>query len=167
MKDYEHTTLYVDYAHLAAAEPVLARAIQDQYIRFVCSRGSLPHTDLYRSFLPYLRLALQDLVKKYAPEYLYMNAHSSATAASGLTTREFSIAFYNLAGGTSTIRALRTERVGNLLSISGTVTRTSEVRPELVFGAFVCQDCRTLVKDVEQQFKYTEVRDTLGAIALS
>lgn len=27
-----------------------------------------------------------------------------------------------------------------------------------MFGAFVCQECRTTVGDVEQQFKYTEVR---------
>lgn len=108
------------------------------------------------SFLPYLRLALQNLVKKYAPDYLYVNSHSTSTASSGLSTREFAIAFYNLEA-VSTIRDLRTEKIGTLLSISGTVTRTSEVRPELVFGAFVCQECKTLVKDVEQQFKYTEV----------
>lgn len=108
------------------------------------------------SFLPYLRIALQNLVKKYSPEYLYVNSHSSSTAASGLTTREFSIAFYNL-NAVSTIRDLRTERIGTLLSVSGTVTRTSEVRPELIYGAFVCQECKTTVKDVEQQFRFTEV----------
>lgn len=119
------------------------------------------------SFLPYLRLALQNLVKRYAPEYLYVNQHSVSTASSGLSTREFSIAFYNLEG-VSTIRDLRTEKIGTLLSISGAVTRTSEVRPELVFGSFVCQECRTLVKDVEQQFKYTEVRAwTLCVLAAS
>lgn len=107
-------------------------------------------------FLPYLRLALQNLVKRYAPEYLYINSHSSSTASSGLATREFSISFYNL-DAVSTIRDLRTEKIGTLLSVSGTVTRTSEVRPELVFGAFVCQECKTLVKDVEQQFRFTEV----------
>ena len=97
------------------------------------------------------------MVKRHAPEYLYVNSHSSSTASSGLTTREFAIAFYNLTA-VSTIRELRTEKIGTLLSISGTVTRTSEVRPELVFGAFVCQECKAVVKDVEQQFKYTEVR---------
>jgi DNA replicative helicase MCM subunit Mcm2 (Cdc46/Mcm family) len=56
----------------------------------------------------------------------------------------------------SGIRDLRTEKIGQLVSISGTVTRTSEVRPELVFGTFVCQECRTSIRDVEQQFKYTE-----------
>jgi DNA replication licensing factor MCM6 len=46
---------------------------------------------------------------------------------------------------------------GQLLSISGTVTRTSEVRPELLYGTFACGDCGTVIKDVEQEFKYTEV----------
>lgn len=46
---------------------------------------------------------------------------------------------------------------GHLVAISGTVTRTSEVRPELLFGSFKCEDCGTVVKDVEQEFKYTQV----------
>lgn len=54
------------------------------------------------------------------------------------------------------IRDLRTDKIGKLGSISGTVTRTSEVRPELVYGTFICMECKGVVKDVEQQFKYTE-----------
>lgn len=52
---------------------------------------------------------------------------------------------------------MRTEKIGKLSSISGTVTRTSEVRPELIYGTFVCHECKGVVRDVEQQFKYTEV----------
>lgn len=33
MKDFELTTVYVDYAHLAETENVLARAIAEQYYR--------------------------------------------------------------------------------------------------------------------------------------
>lgn len=55
---------------------------------------------------------------------------------------------------------MRTEKIGKLSSISGTVTRTSEVRPELIFGTFTCMECKTVVRDVEQQFKYTEVSFT-------
>lgn len=33
-----------------------------------------------------------------------------------------------------------------------------------MFGAFVCQECRTTVGDVEQQFKYTEVRSLLSTL---
>lgn len=34
MKDYETTTLYLDFAHLVSQEAVLARAIADQYYRW-------------------------------------------------------------------------------------------------------------------------------------
>lgn len=36
------------------------------------------------------------------------------------------------------------------------MVRTHPVHPELVSGTFMCLDCQTLVKDVEQQFKYTQ-----------
>lgn len=80
MKEFDLTTLYVDYSHLLEREEILANAIAQQYYRF----------------LPYLRLALQGLVKKYEKDYLYTNAHTSSTKDSGLMTREFNIAFYNL-----------------------------------------------------------------------
>lgn len=139
MRDYELTTLYVDYSHLLSRDDVLARAISDQYYRF----------------LPYLRHALLSLVRAFEPTYVYLNATSTASA--GLITREFNIAFYHLPL-VSNIRELRTERIGTLMSISGTVTRTSEVRPELIYGSFVCAECGGTVNEVEQQFKYTEVR---------
>jgi len=38
----------------------------------------------------------------------------------------------------------------------GTVTRTTEVRPELIFGTFECANCGKLAYRIGQQFKYTE-----------
>lgn len=142
MKEYEMTTLYVDFSHLLEREEVLARAIQSQYYRF----------------LPFLRRALGSLVKKYEPTYYHLSANQSTAAGSAqtsLNTREFNIAFYHLPL-TAGIRDLRMDKVGQLMSISGTVTRTSEVRPELVSGTFRCMACSMMVYDVEQQFKYTE-----------
>jgi len=80
-----------------------------------------------------------------------------------LNVRTFSLAFYNLPL-VEGIRDMRTEKIGKLSSISGTVTRTSEVRPELIYGTFVCHECKGVVRDVEQQFKYTEVGS--GALLL-
>ncbi|KAL8291936.1 hypothetical protein RQP46_002194 [Phenoliferia psychrophenolica] len=139
MADFKLHTLYVDYQHLMDARDILAKAVTEQYYRF----------------LPYLRRALQNLVKKYAPTYLYTNSHTSSTTAAGLSVRAFQLAFYNLPL-VEGIRDLRTDKIGKLSSISGTVTRTSEVRPELVFGTFLCLECKGVVRDVEQQFKYTE-----------
>lgn len=103
---------------------------------------------------------MQSLVKKYAPTWLYTTITLSDTrpsvADSTLLTRDFDIAFYNMPL-TSGIRSLKSRAIGRLLAISGTVTRTSEVRPELISGTFVCEGCRTHVRDIEQQFKYTEV----------
>ncbi|ORY28278.1 putative DNA unwinding-related protein [Naematelia encephala] len=142
MKEFELTTLYVDFSHLLEREEVLARAIQSQYYRF----------------LPYLRRALQALIRHYEPTYLYTSTSFSTAASastSTLITREFNIAFYNLPL-TAGIRDMRMDKIGQLVSISGTVTRTSEVRPELVSGTFVCENCKFVIRDVEQQFKYTE-----------
>lgn len=166
MKEFELTTLYVDFGHLLEREEVLARAIQSQYYRCVVllpsdlRAASRAANGLCRHrFLPYLRRALQSLIRQYEPTYLYTSTSFSTTpsaSSSSLTTREFGIAFYNLPL-TSGIRDLRMDRIGELMSISGTVTRTSEVRPELVSGSFVCEGCRATIRDVEQQFKYTEV----------
>ena len=42
-----------------------------------------------------------------------------------------------------------------LLAWTGTVTRTTEVRPELYLGTFRCQKCSQVVRNVEQQFVLT------------
>lgn len=140
MREYELTTLYVDYGHLLQRDDVLADAIQKQYYRF----------------LPYLRRALLNLVTEFEPEYLKINPTAATTDSTNLQSREFNIAFYHLPL-VSGIRELRTDKIGTLMSISGTVTRTSEVRPELLFGSFICEVCKGHVSDIEQQFKYTEV----------
>lgn len=53
------------------------------------------------------------------------------------------------------VRELTTSKIGTLIRISGQVVRTHPVHPELVSGTFLCLDCQTEVRDVEQQFKYT------------
>jgi hypothetical protein len=55
------------------------------------------------------------------------------------------------------VRELTTAKIGTLLKITGQVVRTHPIHPELVSGTFMCLDCRTIIKDVEQQFKYTQV----------
>ena len=57
---------------------------------------------------------------------------------------------------TSRIRELTTSKIGTLTRISGQVVRTHPVHPELVSGTFLCMDCQSVIKDVEQQFTYTQ-----------
>lgn len=54
------------------------------------------------------------------------------------------------------IRDLKSNKLGQLVSFSGTATRTTQVRPELVNGTFVCKECNSVVSKIEQEFKYTE-----------
>ncbi|RLV83369.1 DNA replication licensing factor MCM6 [Meyerozyma sp. JA9] len=155
MKTYEYSTLYVDYQHLVSRENgVLATAILEQYYRFS----------------PFLLKGLRQVLKKHAPSLLYTNAlgngedndeDMAADATTGSTTtsqaneRVFQISFFNLPT-VHRIRDIRTDKIGCLMSISGTVTRTSEVRPELYRASFTCDMCSAIVEGVEQVFKYTE-----------
>ena len=162
LREFQLSTLYVDFRHLLALkEPTLADAIATQYYRF----------------LPFLNKALNNLIAKYEPVYfrdhrqltsttshantsLTGNATSDAntqgeTRISQQTDKVFTLAFYNLPF-ISRVRQLRTDQIGKLLSISGTVTRTSEVRPELSIATFICEICNTVVPNVEQTFRYTE-----------
>lgn len=54
------------------------------------------------------------------------------------------------------VRELITSKIGTLIRICGQVVRTHPVHPELVFGTFICLDCQTEVRNVEQQFKFTQ-----------
>lgn len=163
MRTYQLSTFYVDYKHLASWENgSLADGVMRQYYRF----------------LPFLTNALHNMIAKYDPQYF--REHRQPNSSSTMTTsgasnfgsgsqsdpshrknehqqtdKLFAIAFYNLPL-VSRVRSLRAANIGQLLSISGTVTRTSEVRPELSLATFVCEACRSVVANVEQTFRYTE-----------
>ncbi|KAI0486000.1 MCM2/3/5 family-domain-containing protein [Xylaria cf. heliscus] len=163
MRLYQLSTFYVNYDHVASYQNGgLANAINTQYYRF----------------LPFLTHALHNMIAKHEPQYF--REHRQATTSSNQTTsgasnagsasqsesqgsktanqqtdKLFSIAFYNLPL-VSRVRSLRAKNIGQLLSISGTVTRTSEVRPELSLATFNCAVCHAIVYNVEQTFRYTE-----------
>jgi DNA replication licensing factor MCM6 len=67
---------------------------------------------------------------------------------------KFTASFYDLPTYCG-LRSLKTERLGHLVTMCGTVTRTTEVKPELLVGTFQCNECSTVVSGVEQQFKVT------------
>lgn len=94
----------------------------------------------YYRFDSNLNKALYNFMFKYHPDYA--------------KDKTFFLAFYNLPN-TFKLRDMKTSFVGRLLSIYGTVTRTTEVRPELIKGAFKCENTGKIYKDVEQQFKMT------------
>ena len=163
LKEFQLSTLYVDFRHLLQYKegPTLADAIASQYYRF----------------LPYMTNALHSLIARHEPVYFRDHRQMTSTSSQAdssltgnatsqingqgdktvnqQTDKLFTLAFYNLPL-ISRVRQLRTDQIGRLLSISGTVTRTSEVRPELALGTFICEACNTVVPNVEQTFRYTE-----------
>lgn len=149
MKQNETNSLFIDYTHILTRENgVLATAVTEQYYRF----------------LPFLHKALRKVIRRHVPGLLRTGFSSGdseidtgASTASNFdeVERVFHIGFYNLPL-VQKIRDIRADQIGSLLCISGTVTRTSEVRPELYKATFSCDQCRAVVEGVEQVFKYTE-----------
>ena len=66
----------------------------------------------------------------------------------------------------SRVRELNTAKLGSLLKMTGQVVRTHPVHPELVSGTFICLDCQTVIRDVPQQFKFTQVRSSASVASL-
>ena len=62
--------------------------------------------------------------------------------------RLFKVGFFNLPA-VNKLRELKTNNLGRLMSVYGTVTRTTEVKPELQHGSFKCLECNSLVNGVE------------------
>ena len=98
----------------------------------------------YLRFEPALRQAVRRFVATHQPDFLRDESGE----------KEFSVAFVNLPA-VDPLRALKSEKIGTLCAFSGTVTRTSEVRPELLTGAFVCLSCAQEVEGIAQQGRYT------------
>lgn len=162
LAQFQLSTLYIDFTHIMNhGEGVLSGAIQGDFYRYQ----------------PYMLRALHNLIAKYEPQYFREHRQPGSTTArtdtslannsmseeddlhkktpNQQTDKIFALAFYNLPL-VSRVRQLRTEQIGKLVSMSGTVTRTSEVRPELHLATFICEVCNNVVPDVEQIFKYTE-----------
>ncbi|QDZ25224.1 minichromosome maintenance protein [Chloropicon primus] len=146
-------TLYVDYEHLSEWDATLAsEVVEGQYYRFE----------------PALRAAVGGFVQQHQPAFAGTAAAGAINAngmdngaggnqggdAKGSTAKDFWVSFFNLPS-VFRMRGLRTERIGQLSSFCGTVTRVSEVRPELVMASFKCGECGTVNSGVEQQFRFT------------
>ena len=99
-------------------------------------------TQFFR-FLPYLERAVKALFDHINQNYVKEHPGS------------YHISFKNVTEHKK-IRQLRSIELGKLISINGTITRSSEVKPELIKGTFICKMCNSAVKNVEQQFRYTE-----------
>lgn len=124
-------TIFLDFTHVMQEDMELAEAIQSDYVRFE----------------PFLRRAVLAFVLELHPE---LDDPSSSTPYN----QTYFIAIHNLPT-VLPVRDLRTDRIGRLASVSGTVTRTSDVRPELLVGSFRCSKCGLVAENIQQQYHYT------------
>lgn len=69
---------------------------------------------------------------------------------------KLSLRFYNKKIPIHSLRSLRCEMLGEMISVRGQVTRTSDVRPELTLASFKCNECGNIINGVKQQFRYTQ-----------
>ncbi|CAR24694.1 MCM DNA helicase complex subunit MCM6 [Lachancea thermotolerans CBS 6340] len=183
MRVYDLNTIYIDYQHLSTRENgALAMAISEQYYRFLpfLQKGL---KRVIRRHAPQLLFTADSVSQnpggldtqntsnadsytqesQGTGESVPRGGNPSSGFATGASTagspeqteRVFQISFFNLPT-INRIRDIRAEKIGSLMSISGTVTRTSEVRPELFKASFTCEMCRAVVDNVEQVFKYTQ-----------
>jgi DNA replication licensing factor MCM6 len=174
----EITTLYADFEQLLRFDEPLARAIQEDYFR--CAPA--PATDILGHSLdpllasspvcgsasPHLCAALCRPLSRmmWATFASSTSASSTSPLLNGSPLVSYCTQLPRDAHSRCSIRDLKTSQIGRLVAVSGTVVRTSEVRPELTVGTFQCLDCRTVIADVQQQFKYTEVSGTLASLQI-
>lgn len=88
----------------------------------------------YNKYEPYLRRAVTHFMYDHHPQYA--------------KDRYFQIGFYNLPR-VNKLRDMKSNFLGRLSSIHGTVTRTTEVKPELLLGSFKCLECNTINPGIE------------------
>lgn len=135
-------TLLINHKHLMMIPDngELAEAIEQEFIRFE----------------PFLRRAARTLLADKHPGIQLLLDSSSLQNSSNanFSSTRLHVSFYNLPK-TVPVRQLRTDQVGRLSSVSGTVTRTSDVRPELLVGSFRCNKCGLLAENIQQQFYFT------------
>lgn len=109
MRDKDNPTMTIAYDHLSQWDSSFADIIIENYLMVE----------------PYLRKAVKTFVGEHFPDFLIEHQRQ----------RDFYVSIVGLPA-CERLRDLRTDKVGRLVSFKGTVTRTSEVRPELFFGAF-------------------------------
>jgi len=135
-------TLYVKMSHLEEIEPgILSYDPAD--LRNVIQMKYLLVRNSINAAVPLLLAKLED-----------PDLQERVRKARETDELKFVAAFWDLPTY-SGLRDLRTDKLGQLVTMCGTVTRTTEMKPELLVGTFKCGNCAREVSGVEQQFKVT------------
>ncbi|KAL7080115.1 hypothetical protein ACQ4LE_000635 [Meloidogyne hapla] len=132
LKNPGRNTLYVKFSHISAYSAVLASSIEL----------------LFHQLYPFLCNAIRNLVIERCD-------NDEIIKHGRLQRTEFYLGILDVKTKHS-IRHLTGDKVGKLIRISGQIVRTHQVHPELCLGTFVCDDCGVTIRNVHQQFQYTQ-----------
>ncbi|ORD95063.1 MCM6 [Enterospora canceri] len=138
--------LFHDYLHHSSS-------ISDQIDGIILQNGQTFYCDLdsVTEFSPVLAQSIRLNYSKLA-QSLQKTFDTFCTAQFDKTV---ALSFCN-SGVRLRMRDLRTSEVGRLVSFTGTVTRTSQVKPELVRATFRCRMCQTAIPSIEQHCHFAE-----------
>jgi DNA replication licensing factor MCM6 len=103
----------------------------------------------------HIKSADEELAEAIQLEYHRFDPFLRQAAAEFAKIDHCFVAFYNV-HPQHAVRDLRMDQIGRLVTVSGTVTRTSEVRPELLVGVFRCESCGLASDSIPQQFHFTK-----------
>ena len=103
MQANERTTMFINFCHLATSSVYSELAV-------------ILITDYYR---------FEHVLKKALLEFMYKITNENQE------NKVYFISFFKLPS-VEKIRDLKSNRIGKLIAFSGTITRSSEVRPELL-----------------------------------
>lgn len=106
MAQNNKTTLFVNFQHMVEMDIELAEAVELDYYRFE----------------PFLRQAIATLISE-----MHSADGTTAFVENAGPKPEYAVSFYSMSR-VERIRTMRTDKLGRLMSISGTVTRSSDVR---------------------------------------
>jgi len=150
---------YLDQAKTMIGENKRTLYVKIEHIEQIDASAVSFEPPVLRNVVESKYMMVRDALNAAVPQFLTkIEDHDLAEEVRKARETEelkFTVAFYDLPLY-SGIRDLRTEKLGRLISICGTVTRTTEIKPELLVGTFQCNECNREVTGVVQQFKVTE-----------
>lgn len=149
----DRNTLFIDFKDIELYDPNLAEDIIQEYYRF--------HPYLCRALASYVREerirqseAAMDPDAEVSEKTREREAVKKDLDRATIKNKNYYVGFYNFAQRDN-IRDLSSTKIGTLTRVTGQVTRTHTVHPELIIGCFKCSDC--LVEQyTEQQYRYTQ-----------
>ncbi|KAH9386068.1 DNA replication licensing factor MCM6 [Nematocida major] len=105
-----------------------------------------------------LAKAIEMVTTKYCPEF----------KKKGINTRQedFIPCIYGL-DVLYSVRDLKTSLIGQLISFSGIVTRSSQSKPELIEGSFECAECKAIIRGIHQERTFRQPLACINPICMN